>query len=345
MICKYIWIFTVIILLSAPCVCAQETSEFRISGAEGEAFLLIAGDQRNLYRPENIAGEGFSLRPGDAIQTGGGSFVTVTILPGGTEIRIAENTFLSFLELGGGGGPVILRFDYGRILISGSRDRTLMVHSRAVNVLYEGGEVGIDYTFSVSQDQNPSETKDPVLHVYNFSGSAALLSPQNILNNTAVPPQIAVYTGEVLTMEISGTFSYVERKPISVEIADYWNRRAVNSSAFVYAPGQTVSAEIAESEARQDENSGGVTWSQDIDFNSFKRINRLKNASLLSGTALFLLGSALQGYAAYRMTNDGGERARNLFMMSYTPVGIGVTLLVFSLFHNPQYPSQINGAK
>ena len=68
--------------------------EAQISFAEGRDFALNSGGERRVYQASMLNSTGLSMRREDILQTSHDSFVELRLEPGGTRIKIAENTSL-----------------------------------------------------------------------------------------------------------------------------------------------------------------------------------------------------------------------------------------------------------
>jgi hypothetical protein len=341
--CKYTWIIGLFLfgfrIFQSH---AQVWGEAQVYFAEGGEFVLAAGGQRTVYRPDSLGEGGFSLHNGDIIQTGSGSFVDIRLTPSGKVIRVAENTVLSYNRTEGEG--VSLGLSYGRLRLSdgwgGSGGRDILIQPGAAEVIFRNGDIGVDYTIQTGKDNS---SREPVLRVYVFSGAADLLprvrnSVTDPMGNASAVPRFQVNEGEVVSLESTAALSYVERKSLNTDIISYWDRHT--SAAFPLLaqaepdlPPQTVSPPET-----QVQDPAGRTRNMAPDYQSLMKTNAAKNGFIVGGFSLSLIGAGLQA-VAYSHWNTDNPYNRNLNIYTgYGFLGLGVLSFGAALLANPQWP-------
>ena len=220
---KYLCCF--LLFSAAAFVSAQETQIYYTSGGE---FTLTSGGYRTAYQGGSPDSGALVMNKDDIIQTGAGSFIELRLEPGGTRIKIAENTSL----ICNGPGPETLSMSfslvYGRIRISTTgiwdqgEGNAVFIRAGQVDTVFRVGDAGVDYLINTTGSQ--FSQGEPVLTVYNFNGNSEV-RPVSWQPNSTTPtvPGFIVYEYQSLTIETSGTFPYIERKALDNEIIRYWN--------------------------------------------------------------------------------------------------------------------------
>jgi hypothetical protein len=291
---------------------AQETG-MRLLRSSGGELMLNAGDVRNLYTPQDLGPEGLDIRSGDMLQTGTGTFAEIG--SGSLSITIAENTSIVFR-----GG--VLEFVYGRMRLTGDSEKTaaaFMIHTTAADVLFEGGDVGVDYAYEPAG----SGPAVPVLRVYGFSGGATIVSR----GGGPAAPSFPLSEAEALSLRLIASHAYVERKALDGDIVDYWNSYGFDGPRLSL-PGETEQAGEPVVEIRYAET----------DYTPYITRNRQKNVAAAAGTLFVLLGGGLSGFGHYAPERYTGGHGDTLQVAGYSSMGFGALMLLGSLFINPRYP-------
>lgn len=339
--CKYGWMVFCLFVSFGFLLQAQEGREARLSFAEGGDFLLASGGQRAVHQPGNLEDGGFKLHSGDVLRTDPGTFVEIHLIPQGTVIKVAGNTSLTFnFEENG----VTLGLAYGRILLLGGENKepaeSLVVRPGTAELIYREGDIGVDYIVHVTGE---TPRRDPQIQVYAFAGSADISpreSPQAAGRGGAVFP---VHDGEMVSLETTSAFSYIERKPLDPELINYWNRHLPEGRLSLPAPTAEASPAPAPAAAGEAPAKGGRVLFIPPDYQPFFKTNTIKNGFIAAGMTFSLIGAGMQSLAWYipfdkSLTND------ILRDTSYGFIGLGVLSLGVALFINPQLPES-NGAK
>jgi hypothetical protein len=327
--------FFLLTALIPPCF-SQEAQVFY---AEGGEFAYSSGGQRFIYQGNTLDAAGISLNREDILQTGPGSFVEIRLIPEGTRIKLAENTSLVCNGPGTEGGSMSFSLLYGRIRLStrgswpAGESGAVFIQSGNAETIFRRGDAGIDFLVNIS---GTSLTRgEPILRVYGFSGIAEVVP---VLNGTPSgqwsAARFQVPEKEVLSIEILNSFSYLERKPFEEDIARYWNRHDFSggsSSIALREPSQP------EPQAAPQIIERTLIEYVKPDYRPFKRVNRVKNAFIITGTVFVLGGAAMHGMSFYY--NDLDDRVRDMLKhYGYGPLSLGVFFLTSSLFINPKIP-------
>jgi hypothetical protein len=356
--CKYRIIgFAFLIFLGGACF-AQEIQVFH---AEGGDFAYTSGGRRVMYQSERLGREFLSLNREDIIQTGPDSFVEIRINPGGTRIKIAENTSLVCKGPGAESGSLVFSILYGRIRLStvgywpAGEGGAVFIQSGTAEVVFRSGDTGVD--FIVNPAESYLSRGEPVLKVYLFSGTAELI-PSMRPDGPAAVPRIRLHQPESLSIEVVNPLSYIERKPLEQAIVDYWNRynfsdggpllsikmselsvpaSSAGASSAVPRLPETPAAEspAAESPAEPEVVERTVIQYRSPDYSSFNRALKVKNSFILTGGILMLGGIVLQSIGAYHPVDRTADILRNY---GYAPLGLGLFFLGGAFLTNPKLP-------
>jgi hypothetical protein len=343
--CKYGWFLTFcLFLFFAFRVQAQEGREARIFSAQGGNFELITGGQRTVFQAENLEAGGFSLHNGDILRTDPGTFVEIRLAPRDTAIMVAGNTSLGFAF---GENGVSLGLAYGRILLLGGDDgnpaETLRVRPGTAEIVVRSGDIGVDY---IVQAPGESSRQEPHIRVYAFSGSADMIPREGAAGGQAAGRGSAVFPVhemEMVSLERTSAFSYIERKPLDVELINYWNRHL--PAGRLSLPAQTAEADPVLAPVPEGETpaKGGRVLFVPPDYQPLFRTNTVKNGFIAAGMTFSLLGVGMQSLAWYMQFDDGVTNGI-LRDTGYGFIGLGVLSLGAALFINPKVPES-NGAK
>ncbi|MDR1319274.1 MAG: FecR family protein [Treponema sp.] len=358
--CKYRIIgFAFLFLLGGLCF-AQEIQVFH---AEGGDFAYTSGGRRVMYQPERLGREILSLNREDIIQTGPGSFVEIRINPGGTRIKVAENTSL---VCGGGGsesGSLVFSILYGRVRLStagywpAGEGGAVFIRSGTAEVVFRSGDAGID--FVVSPEETHFSRGEPVFRVYLFSGTTELI-PSVRPEDPAAAPRFLLRQPESLAVETMNPLSYLERKPLEQTIVDYWNRHNFSDGGPLLsigvpelsAPPPPVSrydsadreaspavppppADAAPAEDGPDEKT--VIRYRNPDYGFFGA-SKVKNSFILTGGILTLGGIVMQTISSYHSGGLDDRTAEILRNYGYFPLSLGFFFLGGGLLINPKPP-------
>jgi hypothetical protein len=327
--CKYGRAAALCILLTAvfPAqaqVQTPEGREARVYFAEGGDFVLADRGRRTVYRPETLGDEGFTLNNGDIIQTGPGTFVEIRLMPRDTIIKAAENTTLIYRA---GDGGVSLELDYGRVRLldrAGAAGEPLTVQAGTSEFVFRSGDGGVDYMVLASDSLS---RREPQFQAYVFSGAADM-----ILRAAGSPAEETVFSVrpmEMAVLDMARPLSYIERRPLDQEIADYWERHRPSEIA---PPAPEVSAVPVEEAA-----PAGYAPAALPDYQAVFTNNKIKNGFVIGGMTLFALGAGMESLAWF--VNFDSPNTKDVLMYTgYGFFGLGLISLGTALFFNPPLP-------
>jgi hypothetical protein len=322
---------------------AQEELRGRIFYTQGDSFTITARGLPQVYEAETFSRESLFLAEGDMLQTGPGSFVEIQFTPGGTVIKIAENTTFVFT---GGDDPVSLTLLYGRLrLITGSEGGNVSLQAGGGSVGLARGDLGLDYFVRPDQySPDPNGGARPRLQVYDFRGNAEItLLPAGggalYPAGTAAPAEgfpsplspIPVKPLEMVSVEVLSSLHYIERKPIPADILDYWDQNNFRGSPPVTMPDTAL--------PRFDPSLASIRPVQTTSGSGRRSLGTLlKNNAVLFGISLTGIGAGMQAYGAASLYNGNYDMARTMSTWGFLPIGMGLAFLITSIFFNPVLP-------
>ncbi len=325
--------------------------EAQISFTEGGEFALTSGGRRQVYQGGRLTASGLSMRREDILQTGQSSFVELRLEPGGTRIKIAENTSLISDGAGPESGSVSFTLLYGRVRLStaGSLGEGNIVYIKAgqAQAVFRRGDTGVD--FIVNTAESSLTRGEPALKIYCFSGRPELIPPLSPgIAAAGSTPKFAVNEYESLSIETMNPLSYIERRPVDNDIIRYWNRHnfsggmpllSAQPASSAYEPAPAIPAAPETSALEQQTVPRVIEKIQFVpaDNSRNKKMSRAKNIILITGIALSITGIALQGSAIYSPAEMDGQLRNNLINYGYLPLGMGLLLGSAALAINPLY--------
>jgi len=332
-------------LVSSPAVVGAEnpSGSGEVVYAEGKDFSVVRQGNRTSYSVSDPQVIGMTVAEGDLIQTGGGTFVEVQLLPRGSVIKIAENSSFLFKGLGPGGATVSLGLLYGRVrakvaTLSGSDSFSIRTGSTVAGV--RGTDFGMD---SIIQpyDSQPSAAVPsftPTVRVYCFTGQVAVLpeSTEDVIPPSA--PAVIVKKNEEVSVDLSSSIPLVERKSLEADTVNYWSQNDFKGSTPV-APPKTPALEVPPP------SSTGATTAAPAptvfikpDYTPFVRVNNAKNQSIGAAILFTSLGLLIQS-STLAVANYQGESVQwGLFISGSITVGLGFMSLLPAIFINPTIP-------
>jgi hypothetical protein len=304
------WLIFLLAVLSVFPSFAQER-EIQLVKASGGEFMVSDGEEQRLYQPGSVDPEGLTLRRGNMLQTGAGSFAEIRI--GEITLLAAENTSVAFRG-------DFLEFVYGRLRLYGSG--TAVVRTAAADVIFECGDTGLDYVYETFR----TGFSEPVLRVYGFTGESELV----FRGDRASAPGYRVAEAAMLSLRYTAAHSYAERGGLGEEIVNYWNR---------YGGGPLLSLPVKE-EVEKSEPEIQIRY-ETPDFGPYRDKTRYKNASILTGTLFVLLGGAVTAFGRYGPKQITGRYANAINTAGYSSIGLGVFTFFGSMLINPDRKSVV----
>jgi hypothetical protein len=334
----YLWC-----LLCAP-VFAQNGGdgiEARLLYAEGADFVLTTKGQRTVYKVGELRSlYSLALNKADTIQTGSGGTVEISLLPGNTLVKLAENTTFVFNGSEDRGGGISLKLLYGRLRIKSGEYETREISLQAGNgmVSFRDGDMGFD--FIVQPSVSGATFSQPFLRVYGFSGNALL----SVLNTTANIPRVPIGAYETVSLELFTPLSLVERRPLAQDSVSFWNR-----NNFKDAPPLVMETIEKEREEAPPPPPPVIVQAPppaplapeiryiDPDYTPYYRALRVKNTATILGSLLVASGIVLEGFASSYLNRGDHGKAQTFSSMGYGPLGVGVAALLGAILYKPDF--------
>jgi hypothetical protein len=327
---------------------AQDSASVVVYQAEGSDFSLSSRGEPRMFNPEEAASGGLTLSAGDLIQTGGGSFLELQLLPSGTLIKVSENTTFAFNGYDLSGRFADFGLLYGRIrLVSGTGggNKTVVVRSANISVRIEEGDLGIDYVMEPLA-RGRGGTPKPMLSLYGFGGKAEVFP----FPSEGSPVQagdiksIVVGKGEFLFLEIASPMVFAERKALAGDIIDFWERHNFSGTPPLAMPPVTLPGIPGGTEVTQAPPEVPEAVVQDnpfdsVDYPALTRARAVKNTALVTGLLLTAGSVTVQGLAYSKFDTKNDALARNLFTAAFAPMGVGIFTILAGILYNPRIVS------
>ncbi|NCN04372.1 MAG: FecR domain-containing protein [Spirochaetales bacterium] len=193
--------------------------------AEGCGFTIFREGDILTFSPDTSDVLGTPLFEGDMIQTEGGTFLELQLLPGRNILKIAENTSFQIRSLGGVQGSS-MELIYGRVRAQVDRvaQAPFEIRGRSAVAGVRGTDFGFDYTIP------RGNSGEPVTQVYAFAGSVEV---------TALTRRV----GESLSQPLDSSGTQAPPAEQTVEI--------VESTPVLLGPNQMV--QVRDQVVRSDE--------------------------------------------------------------------------------------------
>ena len=320
-------------LCAALNIASQERA--LIYHVQGDDFAITLRDERTVF-PAGAAQEaGVNLERTGIVHTGAGTFLELQLLPSGTVIKLSENSSLVYNGFDENGSFVDLGLLYGRLrLVTNSGGiNSVVVRSGAVSARIERGDLGVDY---ILDPNNQSSSPRPLFRLCAFRGSAEVF-PYGRTGATAffgAVQSLSANTGECLSLDISSSYTFAEKKPLGDDIVDYWIHNSFIGISPQPMPNTTLSALRPPAEAIPIEVSplpleAAAITAAPREEPVVRSSNRKKNALLSIGLVMTAGSAAAQGYFNYN--ND-----KRLVTATYGPLGMGLLFTLFGIFAKPQ---------
>ena len=316
---------------------------------EGASFALTVGNERSVFPDEMVRGKGVSLERTGIVHTGAGAFLEIQLIPSGTVIKLSENTSLVYNGVDETGGFVDLGLLYGRIRVvsgDGMGAAPVVIRSGGISSRLEKGDMGTDY---ILEPGDRNSIPRPLFRIHVFAGNAEVFpygraGPQPYFGGTQT---LSAENGESLSLDISSSYTFAEKTPLSEEAAYYWNYYKfagssplpMPSTAIAMAPEETVYVAPAPTPPPPPSmgNSIIVPYIPDTANQPLPSItsNRTKNIVLAIGLALTLSAAAAQGVTYFKYDINSNRTANTIFTASQVPLGVGIIATLGGLLYNP----------
>jgi hypothetical protein len=304
-------------------------------------------DERTVFPASAVLGAGVKLENTGMVNTGPGTFLEIQLIPSGTVIKLSENT--SLIYNGMDRNSVDLGLLYGRIRVVTRAASPTVINCGGVSARVEEGDIGIDYFLDPG---NVSFALRPLFRLYTFRGIAEVF-PFGKGGTTAYfgsYSALGVTDGWSISIDVSSSLSFAERKPLDGDIKDYWRRHN-----FAGIPPQTgPSTLIAEAPVLAGVSPTTVIYVQvpsaDLPVapavpaapinapQGERRIvgNASKQICLFLGMFLMLGSVGVQGYSYFLYDIYNDDFAKTLYRASYPTLGLGAVLILIGTLYNPK---------
>jgi len=358
--------------LCMPFSIAAQEDGARIYHLEGTSFALTVRGERIIMNTESVRAGGVNLERAGIVHTGASTFLEIQLIPSGTVIKMSENTSLVYNGIDTTGGFVDLGLLYGRIRVvtgNGMGAGPVVIRSGGISSRTETGDLGADY---VLEPGDRNSIPRPLFRVHTFRGGAEVFpygrgGPQPYLGGSQT---LFANEGESLTLDISSSYTFVEKKPLGEETLNYWmlfnfagispipmpataivkaRQEPVVSAPVISAPviqapvdaGPIVvdAAPPPPPQPVQVEVPGPIVVP--FEYEEFSprlptvSSSRTKNLCMILGLALTFTGAAVQG-VTYNMYDINRDRIANtIFTAAQIPLGVGIITTLGGFLYNP----------
>jgi hypothetical protein len=318
--------------LAFPSLAAQSPAEGLIYYAEGEEFSISAGGARSPYKAEDL--RFFTLRRGDTVQTGPGSFVEIRFLPSGLLVKIAENSSFSFDGTWEEGSYIILSLLYGRMrVISGwdGRPAAAVVRMGSTVADIVEGDIALDYMVL------PDGGGRPVPRASSFSGSAELLPLARPAPGMSAHRTRSGYVSDLPAIPLGEHESLImgektERQSLGQEILAYWNQHNFRGHPPLAVPRSKLPASSLAAPPPRESLSLSLE-----EENPFVKA-RAKQTALVVGTIFTAAGTAVEAFGYWLKHRDQTDAGDTVMLYGFIPAGLGLISLITALIIDPPPP-------
>lgn len=319
---------------------AQDGGSARIYHLEGTDFSLSQNDDQALIRSDAVRGGGINLERSGIIHTAAGTYLELQLIPSGTVIKLAGNTSLVYNGFDETGKFTDLGLLYGRMRVITNGRNSVVVRSGGVSARIDDGDLGIDYFVrpdgSVSQQQ-------PIHRYHVFRGSTEVFNygQGGALISFGSSRSLAAVKGESLTLDISSSYTFAERKPLNRDAVAFWRLNNFSGTPPLFMPNTTIEEALPEVVSAAPIIEYIVTTPEPeviivhAPAQSSRRDNRAKNTLLSLGFFLTASSAAVQGVAYYQPDFFPDNTARDLYTWSYVPLGLGLLSTLVGILINP----------
>ena len=327
----------------------------RIFYAEGMDFTVSQGGERSVFPAESARKEGIYLEHPAVINTGAGSFVEVQLIPSGTVIKLAENTSLTYNGFDETGKFTDFGLLYGRIrVVAGARTgetTPFVIRSGAISARFGEGDLGFDY---ILEPGSQSAAPRPLFRLYAFRGNAEVYPYiRGGAANFGGAEALSVMEGETLTLDVSSSHTFAERKELGSDITGYWRLHNFAGIPPLTMPDTGFKTEVAEYSVPQgtvvtgrftprvSASSPPASESQPLplepeETNAQLSVAKAKKTLLIFGLGMTILSVAVQGGAYYQYNESNNDVPRRIFTYAYIPLGFGVLSTLLGILYEPR---------
>jgi hypothetical protein len=335
---------------------AQQNPGGRIFYAHGSEFALIFRGEEGSYEPAVLIDSNLVLENGDMVRTGPGSFLEFQVIPDGTAIKIAENSFVQY-GFDQNRKPIIT-LHYGRVrIITGYQAGKPALAVRAGNGSMDvwDGDYCFDYAVSpLGMRTESDEVIRPMLQIFAFRGLTEITLSSGKVNGAAFSnnwPLIPVNELEWVSVEANSSLALIERRSMDAEMLWYWTENNFRGTTFLPIPDTALpsldSAPVVTAASLPRDTQGRQPAVGRQPVAAVKPPPRsflpgwqlkLKNGLLIGGISLTTVGLLAQTFGYFVLNPDDPAVPRVQVGLGYIPIGIGISSLLVSLFVNPTVP-------
>lgn len=319
----------------APRLDAQHPGAAHLTAVNGNDFTITSGGQEQQFSAQQLRGKSIYFNLGDSAQTGPGSYMDITLIPGGPDLRLAENTSIVLNGVHPNKSSAAITLVYGRILVkAGKHGSPLFVQTGASAAEIETGVINIDYTV-LPFVQPPGR---PAMLVSSLSGSAVVW-PRYTSPDIG---RIIVRKGD--SIYIDSLLNSVDRVKADKAIAEYWNKRQT-----VYPSKYDPEIKIVPQSAGQAGQTGQVDdeieYTQGnpneklyiVPYKADRVDSKVRSAGIITGLVLMVVGVAAQGAMHFMESTYIDKRQSDIiFYSGFAPIGIGAFVLAASSTYKPR---------
>jgi len=324
----------------------------RIYYAEGVDFSVSMNGERTVFPAASAGKEGIYLERSALVNTGAGSFAEIQLIPSGTVIKLSENTSLAYNGFDEAGKFTDFGLLYGRIRVVAGAS-SFVIRSGGISARCGEGDFGIDY---VLEPGSQNSVPRPLFRLFAFRGGAEL-RPHGRGGNPADfggVETLAVAEGETLSLDISSSYAFAERKPLGRDIVDYWRRHNFAGNPPLAMPDTSLADILPPFHWQQDlvisdegplrrVYSGQSPAAETMPLipaepegkSAGSGLIKAKNSMLYLGLGLIVISTGVQGGAYYQFNESSNEIPRKIFSIAYIPLGFGVISTLLGIFLNP----------
>jgi hypothetical protein len=207
---------------------AQNLGTSRFSGSVNssgaDSFVVANNGRQQTYQTGNIPANGLALQNADVIQTGPNNYVEVQLDPSGAIVKLAENTSVTFNDLGSAKRSAVLTFLYGRMrIVNSGGNGTVTIQAGNAAVEFSRGDLALDFAVIPG-----SANTQPQLQVSTLSGTAQVVASAASPGATRTP----LYEHETVTFDVTTRLAVINRQPLNQELAAYWSRNGFRQAGM-----------------------------------------------------------------------------------------------------------------
>ena len=345
-------ILCLLLNFSALNLAAQEAESARIYYAEGTDITVTLNGDRSDISADTVRGAGVNIVPSGIVHTGSGAFLEIQLLPSGTVVKLSENTSFIYNGIDETGKFSDLGLLYGRMrIVTGTRQNSagtnsVVIRGGGVSARIEDGDFGVDY---ILEPGGQNFTARPIFRIYAFRGGTEVFPYRNmgIIANFGGAQSLTAGDGEILSLDVSSSYTFAERKPMDRDILAYWRLHNFTGPSPLPMPN----TEIVLAEPAAPQPAAGTEASQPpvITASAYvppptivyqqvpsRTLNRKKNVCLIIGLSLTASSLAAQAVTNFVFDIENDPIPRNIYMGAYGTLGLGLVSTLVGIIFNPK---------